>query len=172
MLSHGNIHISQIRVEQLRHLAHHHGLTPTSIIDRAIRNEWSAAGLGPSLPPFEIFGDVDLENDKAPMVSLITDGITPVLMTPAQASAVADGLRKLISREHTHFVVPAHYCEFKAGFVGERRGRGYILRIADNTSRDFKALSIPLSSTVAEDLAAAFDAAADQALAVAPAAAQ
>lgn len=167
MSSHGNVHISHIRVEQLRHLAHHHGLTPTGIIDRAIRAEWAAAGLGPSLPPFEIFGDADHENDKAPIVSFITNGVTPVLMTPAQARAVADGLRKLISREDSHFVVPAHYDGFKAGFVGERRGRGYVLKIADNTNRDFKALSVPLSATVAEDLATAFDAAAEQALAAA-----
>ena len=138
----------------------------TDFVDQFIRKAWRDIGQAPNLPPFELAACQDDETGE-PVVIFATTGTEPVFLTPEQAQEVAQGLRALLDGANPRFTVSARCSGFHARFIGERKGRGFVLKIADNLDRDTKAVRVSgLSVSIAEDLADAFDDAATKAVAL------
>jgi hypothetical protein len=152
------------RAEQLREIAKHRGHSVSDILDDFIRREWTALGRDPELPPFEIMGTTDHETGK-PMVIFTAYRTVPVFLTPDQAERVAGALGDLISGAANNFLVPVRYKTFHGVFLGEKKGRGFIFRIADDLTSSIRTVVYSgLTRSIAVDLQSAFTAAAKSAI--------
>jgi hypothetical protein len=151
-VSHSTISLPLARADQLRHLARHHEVHAAELLDGFIRQAWDDAGFMPELPPFEALVARD-DATGMPYVAFSAPQADILEFTPAQAFQFARGLYDLLSGTATRFVVSGSCAGERAGVVGEKRGRGFSLKIAGTLVSGSRVVVLGLTTSVARDLA-------------------
>ncbi|WP_156399285.1 hypothetical protein [Methylobacterium sp. Leaf466] len=151
-MSHSTVSIPTARAHQFRLLARHHEVPAADLLDEFIRGSWDHAGFEFDLPPFDMpVGRDDATGEQR--VFLSTPGADVLDFSADQAHAVANGIMALLAGSASRFVVAARCAGRPGGLVGERRGRGYTLKIAGNLDGVPRAAVVSLTRSVANDLA-------------------
>ncbi|KQP55051.1 hypothetical protein [Methylobacterium sp. Leaf108] len=121
-------------------------------MDGYIRQAWDQAGFTPELPPFQI---IDTRDDatSAPRVAFSAPQADILEFTPAQAMQFANGITDLLDGIASRFVVSGSCAGERAGVVGEKRGRGFALKVAGSLVAGSQVTVIGLTTSVARDLA-------------------
>lgn len=106
----------------------------------------------PDLPPFQVIATRD-DATGAPSVAFSAPRADILNFTPTQAIQFAHGITELVDGTATRFVASGSCAGERAGVVGERRGRGFALRIAGSLTAGSQVTVIGLTASIARDLA-------------------
>lgn len=154
-MSHSTVSIPTARAHQLRLLASHHEVPAADLLDEFIRGSWNHAGFEFDLPPFDVpVGRDDATGEQRVFFSTL--GADVLDFSADQARAVEHGIMALLAGTASRFVVAARCAGRPGGLVGERRGRGYTLKIAGDLDGVPRAAVVSLTRSVANDLARIF----------------
>lgn len=154
-MSHSNISLPTARAHQFRKLASYHEVAAIDLLDEFIRGSWEWAGFDTDLPPFDFSVGRDDETGE-PRVYFAAPGTDILDFSADQAEAVAQGIMALVDRKASHFVVAARCAGRPGGLLGERRGRGYVLKICGDRDGEPRAAVVSMTTSVGEDLARIF----------------
>lgn len=106
----------------------------------------------PDLPPFQVIATRD-DATGAPSVAFSVPRADILDFTPTQAIQFARGITELLDGNATRFVASGSCAGERAGVVGEKRGRGFALKVAGSLTAGSQVTVLGLTLSVARDLA-------------------